>query len=145
MAVPVPSRANPRSVMVVAGDTAMVDFTISCQGIEPPPTATQLRFTGEPPSLLVVGAGFAVTVVGADGSGPQVPTFTGQVTLTLVGGLPGVTLSGTTSRAAVGGAATFSGLGVSGPCVGCRILASSSPLAPATSSAFTVVISGSSP
>jgi hypothetical protein len=134
--------ANPRSVTVVGGQTASTAFAVTCQGITPPPTATELRFVTQPPAAQVVGSGFGVMVSATNAAGDEVPTFTGQVTLTLVGGLPGVTLTGTTSRAAVGGIATFLGLGVSGPCVGCRVLASSAPLASATSDAFTVVIPG---
>jgi len=133
---------NPRSVTVLAGDTVRADFAVSCVAIPPPPTATRLTFSTQPPSLLLVGGGFGVSVAGLDAPGAVVPGYTGQVSLTLVGGLPGVTLTGTTTRNAVNGVATFTGLGVSGPCVSCQILATASGLSSATSTAFTAALPG---
>jgi hypothetical protein len=134
--------SNPRSVTVGAGETAHADFAISCTATPPPPTATRLSFTAQPPSLLLVGGGFGVSVSGLDAGGSLVPGYTGSVSLTLVGGLPGVTLTGTTTRSAVNGVASFSGLGVSGPCASCQILATASGLSNATSGSFTVVLPG---
>ena len=133
---------NPRSATVVAGDTARVDFTISCASIPPPPSATRLSFTAQPPALLLIGSGFGVSVAGLDTQGSLVPGFAGEVSLTLVGGAAGVTLTGTTRRNAVNGTAGFSGLGVSGPCVACQIQATASGLASATSGTFTVALPG---
>ncbi|HTK56333.1 MAG TPA: hypothetical protein VL295_05875, partial [Gemmatimonadales bacterium] len=131
---------NPRSVNVVAGSTVSTTFDVGCSTVTPPPTATQLRFQSQPPSVAVVGGTFAVSVAALDGNGNLVPTYTGRVNLVLSGGLLGVSLAGTTGVDAVNGIATFTDLHVTGPCVGCRIQAGAAGLVTATSDAFTIVV-----
>jgi hypothetical protein len=130
---------DPRSATVVAGSTVPVTFDIDCQ---PPDqsNATELRFTVQPPATQVLGGTFGVVVTAYDSKGVVATTFTGRVSLTLLGGLLGTSLSGTTAVNATGGQATFSDLHLTGPCVLCQLQANSLSLVGATSDPFTVVV-----
>jgi hypothetical protein len=133
---------NPREVTVPAGGTATTTFAVNCTATPPPPAATRLSFTAQPPSVMVVGSGFGVSVAGLSDQGSVVPTYSGPVSLTLIGALPGVSLTGNTSTNAVNGIATFSGLSISGTCLACQLLASAPGLSGATSAVFIVVLPG---
>lgn len=132
------SGANPRDVSIAAGETGTTTFNVNCPG--PTQTATQLQFAQQPPAVTVVGGAFGATVEVLDGSGARVTGYSGPVTMTLAGGLIGSSLSGTTAVNAVGGVARFTDLHVTGPCVGCRLMASASSLTSAVSDPFTVVV-----
>ncbi len=75
-------------------------------------SASRLVVTAEPPSSLIAGGSFGLTVSVEDAFGNQVPGFGGQVTVGLAGGPSGATLDGTQSATASGGVATFSGLAI---------------------------------
>lgn len=130
---------NPRTVSVTAGNTTSTAFAIACADIPPPP-ATALRFASQPPGTMIVAGTFGASVEALDGSGGRVTGYTGRVTLVLQGGVLGTSLSGTTAVDAVGGVAQFTDLRITGPCVGCRLIAAASGLAGATSEPFNVVI-----
>src|SRR4029077_6089317 len=101
--------------------------------------ATQLSFSVQP-SNTVAGAAItpAVQVTALDGQGNTATGFTGNVTVAL-GANPGSgTLSGTTTAAAVGGVATFSGLSINKAGVGYTLTASATSVTGATSAAFTI-------
>ena len=99
-------------------------------------TATALRFVTQPPDGQV-GATFTVSVEVVDASGNRVTGSGASVALTLQTLEGGGTLSGTTTRAAVSGVATFTGLSVSGPGT-FRLVASSTGLTSASSEVFRV-------
>ncbi len=69
---------------------------------------TQLVITGQPASSITAGTGVDLTVTAEDASGFVVSTYTGSVSLALVGNPVGGTLGGTTSVDATAGVAVFS-------------------------------------
>ena len=69
-------------------------------------SATHLVVTTPPPSIVAAGAPFGIVVEAEDAFGNLVISFDGPVSLVTTGG----TLGGTTTLAAVGGVAIFSGL-----------------------------------
>ena len=98
--------------------------------------ATQLVVTAQPPSSVVAGNGFGLTVSAEDQFGNVDPTFTGNVTVAEMSGPAGSTLGGVTSVSAVGGVAVFSALSVSD--VGANYtLQATSTAGVATTAAFT--------
>jgi hypothetical protein len=94
-------------------------------------TGTALRFVGQPPDG-AVGSPFGVSVEVVDASGNRVTGSAASVTLTLQTLTGSGTLGGTTTRTAVNGLVTFTGLTVSGPGT-FRLVASSPGLTPASS------------
>src|SRR6267378_2599679 len=104
-----------------------------------PGTATQLAFTQQP-TTTVAGASIspAVQVVGLDAAGNLVPTFTGNVTLTLGNNPGGSILGGTTTVAAVGGVATFGTLTLDKTSTGYWLTATATGLSTATSTSFNI-------
>lgn len=78
-----------------------------------------------------------VEVVATDSLGSTDSTFTGAITLTLTSNSTGAALSGTLTRNASAGIATFSNLSVSRAGT-YRLQASTSGAAPVTSNAFTI-------
>src|SRR4029077_9299168 len=102
-------------------------------------TATQLAFTVQPTST-AAGASItpALQVTAQDALGNTDPTFTGNVTVAL-GANPGSgTLSGTTTVAAVGGVASFSGLSINKVGTGYTLTANSGTLGATTSTLFNI-------
>jgi hypothetical protein len=101
--------------------------------------ASVLSFVMEPTGA-VAGEAFAppVTVRASDAFGNVATSFSGNVTLTLADG-GGATLRGTTTRAAVGGMATFEDLNIHEVGTGYRLEASSGALAAAASETFGIV------
>ncbi|HXJ30432.1 MAG TPA: hypothetical protein VNG35_07320, partial [Gemmatimonadales bacterium] len=103
--------------------------------------SSHLLFSSQP-STTVAGAAIApaVTVTAKDASGNTDPTFTGNVTLTITSGsgAAGATLSGTTTKAAVSGIATFSDLNIDKAGTGYTLSATATGIAGAASSAFTI-------
>ncbi len=92
--------------------------------------------TGEPPSLVTVGAGFGLTVAIEDPDGHLDTTFTGPVTLSLASNPAGATLGGTLTMNAVHGLATFSGLSLNKAGAGATIAASAADFPSTTTSAI---------
>jgi hypothetical protein len=82
-----------------------------------PGTAAKLALTTAPSTSAVSGTAFAQQPVVQiqDASGNPVSQSGTQVTATIVSGPAGATLSGATATTGAGGAATFSGLAISGP------------------------------
>ncbi|MFN2420511.1 MAG: beta strand repeat-containing protein, partial [Gemmatimonadota bacterium] len=101
--------------------------------------ATQLVFSQQP-TTTPAGATItpAVTVRAEDTAGNLATSFTGNVSIAIGTNPAGGTLSGTTTVAAVGGVATFSDLRIDKAGTGYTLVASSSGLTSATSSAFTI-------
>jgi len=80
-----------------------------------PAAIAQLAFTAQPSmGNKYTGQTFNVqpVVTVRDTTGAPITTYTGDITLSLVSGPPGGSLSGTTTVAAVSGVATFAGLSV---------------------------------
>jgi hypothetical protein len=104
------------------------------------PPASRLAFTVSPaPTEVGAAIAPAVEVTARDESGNTAAGFTGAVTISL-GTNPGAaTLTGPTTRNAVAGIATFSGLVVSAPGTGYRLTATAQGLASATSSPFDII------
>jgi len=132
------SGANPRTVTVLAHDTARTTFSVACTA-----PATQLAFTIEPPTTIVALSGtFTAEVTAETASGTGVPGFTGQVTMAIGtdGSVTGnAHLGGTTSVKLVNGIATFPDLTIDKTGVNYTLKASVSGLPDATSHAFSVV------
>ena len=116
------------SVSGVTTLPASGSFTVS------PGTPTQLVWTQQPGNI-TAGATMtpAVTVTVEDAQGNTVTSSGASVSLALS---PSGTLGGTTTVSAVGGVATFSNLTVTKAGTGYALVASSAPLASATSSTF---------
>ena len=89
------------STGLVPAATAAIDVT---------PTATQLAVTVEPPTSATAGSSFGLTVYVEDDQDDLVPSFGGNVTVSLASGPEGSNLSGRLTEAAVAGVATFAGL-----------------------------------
>lgn len=104
-------------------------------------TPVRLEITQEPTGT-TAGAIFApqLTVIARDAFGNAVPTFTDGVTVGVVGAEP-PTLLGTTTRAAVGGTATFDDIGLT-TAGAFQLVVSSGSLTPDTSAAFSIVAAG---
>jgi hypothetical protein len=103
--------------------------------------ATKLSFTMNPMST-TAGSPItpAVQVTALDAGGNPVPDFVGPVTVAIspVTSIPGATLAGTTTVAAVGGVAAFATLSIATPGTGYRLTATAPGLTPATSGTFDI-------
>ncbi|MBI1723711.1 MAG: hemagglutinin, partial [Gemmatimonadetes bacterium] len=104
-------------------------------------SAAALRFTTEP-SGAVGGAAFATqpAVEVVDAGGNRVTASTASVTIVLGANPIGGTLSGTTTRSAALGVASFAGLAIDLAGSGYTLVASSSGLTNGTSAALTVAV-----
>jgi streptogramin lyase len=100
--------------------------------------ATKLQVTGQPPSSVLSGTSFGLTVSAEDGQGNVDTSYNGPVTLTLGNHPNGSTLSGVLIVGADNGVATFTGLSLNVPANDYTILASSGTLTSATSIGFNV-------
>ncbi|MHB1559763.1 MAG: beta strand repeat-containing protein, partial [Isosphaeraceae bacterium] len=98
-----------------------------------PASPAKLVVTGPPPSALVAGQSFTVTVAAEDAFGNPVPSFTGEVTVSVPGD-PGFT----TTVAAHGGVATFTGLMLNTNASGQAIQVTSAGLRAAATSPMSV-------
>ncbi len=104
-----------------------------------PGPAAQLVFTAQPNTATAGGAiAPPVEVTARDVQGNTATSFTGNVTVAIAANPGGGTLSGTTSVAAVGGVATFSGLSTNKSGAGYTLRATSGSLTAATSATFTI-------
>ena len=102
-------------------------------------TAWRLGFQVQPSNATATQAITpAVTVVVQDRYGNPVPDATNPVSLTVIGGGTGATLSGGSATAAAAGVATFAALSVDRLGSGYRLIAASPGLTSATSDAFNV-------
>jgi hypothetical protein len=108
--------------------------------IDVTPTATQLEVTSQPPSTVVAGTGFGLSVSVADASGNLVSSYNGDVSVALVNDPDGGELGGTLTLTAVNGVATFSGLTINVASAGYILQATSSGLAVATTAPITVTV-----
>lgn len=109
----------------------------------PPAPSTKLGFTTQPPSTTTTGATLSTVVVAVQfATGATNTTATNNVTIALCSGSPAGTLSGTLTRAAVAGLASFNNLIVTSTVGGSTytLCATSSGLTSATSSTFNVTI-----
>jgi hypothetical protein len=127
------------TVTVVAGLTTTETYAVDCPA-PPPPPATHLDFTTQPPGIIVLSTTFSVTVTALNAQGGVATGFTGPVQLTLQGPIAIGGLTGTTQVNTVNGVAQFTNLRVTGLCVGCSLVANASGLTGATSSTFNVVL-----
>src|SRR5262245_12267103 len=103
------------------------------------PVATRLVFTGQPSGAtagVVITPGIHVTAL--DDGGAVVTSFTGTITVALATNPGAATLSGTLTRGAVGGVATFSDLRLNRTGSGYTFRASSGSLTIATSGTFAI-------
>jgi len=132
-------RASPR-LLTAAALAALCALTWTCGGKEPVgPSATQLAFTVGP-STSTGGATLtpALRVEARDQSGSVVATYSGNITVALGANPGGATLSGTKTKTAVNGVATFSDLSVDKEGVGYTLVAAATSLTGATSAAFDI-------
>jgi alpha-tubulin suppressor-like RCC1 family protein len=104
-----------------------------------PTAATQLAFTAQPTTSTAGQAlSPAVEVEVRDASGNRVTSARDAVTLAFAANPGGGTLAGTKTVAAVNGIASFSGLWIDKAAAGYTLTATATPLASATSAAFTI-------
>ena len=103
------------------------------------PVATRLVFSGQPGSAT---AGVVITpaiqVTALDDGGAVVSSFTGTITIALATNPGGATLSGTLTRGASGGVATFSDVRLNRTGSGYSLSASSGSLTGASSGTFAI-------
>ena len=104
-------------------------------------TPSKVVITAQPPATVAAGASFGLTVQIQDGAGTLVADDTDSVTLDIDTNPSSGTLAGTSSVAAVGGIATFTGLSINNAGDGYQLTAADGSLLPATSVAFTVTAS----
>src|SRR5438094_134545 len=106
----------------------------------PPPPATHLAFTQQPPQTTQAGAAIVppVQIAALDAAEHVVQGFTGAIGLALEPPSNGGTLSGGDPVNAVNGIATFANLSINKAGTGYTLRATAPPLTDATSSAFAV-------
>ena len=97
-----------------------------------------LAVTQQPPSSVIAGIGFGLTVQAEDSSGNLITSFNGTVTLALASNPGGAALGGTLTVTASGGVATFSGLTLNKAASGYTLVATTSGLGQGVTSAMTV-------
>lgn len=144
-------RFNPGtqySLTVVPETPNVIELPSGGTGFDPagPPAgnsgsgvAVKLAFAQQPPASVGPGHTFTVTVAVQDANGAVVNS-TRPVTIALGGSPAGATLFGTLTKNAVAGIATFDDLAVDRIQTGYTLVASSSGVASATSTAFDVAI-----
>jgi Bacterial Ig-like domain (group 1)/Calcineurin-like phosphoesterase len=115
--------------------------TIACSSdhVGTGPVVTRLVFSGQPSTAtagVVITPGIQVTAL--DDGGVVVTSFSGTITIALGANPGGATLSGTLTRGAIGGVATFSDLRLNRTGSGYTFLASAGALTTAPSSSFVI-------
>jgi hypothetical protein len=100
--------------------------------------ATQLVVTSQPPSSLVAGSAFGLTVAAEDAAGNTDVTFHGPITVALQSNPGSASLGGVQTVNAVNGVAVFSGLTLSSVANGYTLQVSTNGLPTATTAAFNV-------
>lgn len=141
---------NPRTVSVPAGSTRETSFAISCTALPPPPPppppggSTHLRFTDNPSTTqagqTIQGRG-GVRVTVFDGSGNQLKSFTGTISLEIGSNPGGGSLSGghtQTITASMGGVVEWMNLAIDRPGNGYTLVATSPQAASGTSDPFDI-------
>ncbi len=118
--------------LLVLGDGSEV---ISPSFVVTPAAAAQLVMTSQPPSSVVAGTNFGLTVDVEDAFGNLVTTDSSSVSLSVAGG---GSLGGTANAIASGGVANFTGLSLDAAGAGRSITAADGSLASATSNPITV-------
>jgi hypothetical protein len=103
-----------------------------------PAAASHLAIVDQPPSRLVAGQPFGITVAAEDRFGNPVTGFNNVVSLSLANGPAGSMLSGDASADAVNGIATIAGLALDKAGAGYQLEAASGELASSASTAMTV-------
>ena len=135
------------TVQAIAYDGPLSSSVSSATFTSQAPVPAQLAFVGEP-TTVTQGSTLAppVSVVVEDVSGNVIPTATNPITVTLIGGSSGATLSGTTAATAVQGQAAFIKLSVATLGQSYQLVATSPGLSSATSTAFSItpVMTGAS-
>jgi hypothetical protein len=104
------------------------------------PTATQLEVTSQPPTSVVAGTGFGLTISVADAAGNLVTSFNGNVTVALATNPGGGELSGALTTTAVNGVAAFTGLSINVASPGYTLFATSIGLTSATTASINVEV-----
>src|SRR5215813_13016426 len=129
-----------RRFLTVSALTLVCGATCTCGGNEPTaPSATQLAFTIGPAST-TGGATLspALKVEARNNSGALVATYSGNITIALSANPGGATLTGTLTKPAVSGVATFNDLKVNKVGTGYTLAAAATGLTGATSTAFDI-------
>ena len=121
-----------------AGATGLTSATSSSFNVSVG-TASKLAFTAQPTSV-ISGSSIAPSIVVSveDSQGNVVTTANNQITMAIGNNPASGTLSGTVSVTAVNGLATFSNLSINNAGTGYTLMATSTGLTAATSSAFNV-------
>ncbi len=124
-----------QSVQATAG-ALNTTFTATGQ----PGVAVALEVTVNPAALQTAGVAMtpAITVRAVDGTGATATSFTGLVSLAFANNPTGTSLQGTPNAVAVAGIATFNDVSVNAAGAGYTIAATSGPLTPDTTTAFTI-------
>ncbi|MFZ2054567.1 MAG: FG-GAP-like repeat-containing protein [Candidatus Aminicenantales bacterium] len=127
-----------RTYSVLGSAQSNQDYSVGAGG-----SASQLAFSQQPGSAIAGGTIMpAVTVEIQDVAGNLATTATNTVTLSLDANPGEAVLTGTTSKEAVAGIATFNDLSLDQNGTGYTLTAASSGLAGATSSPFDIVTAG---
>ena len=100
--------------------------------------SSRLAVTTEPPTTIVAGVGFGLTIAVENAGGQVDSTYNGLVTLLLATNPGGSTLGGTLTVNASSGLATFTGLTLNKAVAGYTIAATATGRTSATSSPVTV-------
>jgi streptogramin lyase len=109
-----------------------------------PAEATKLAITTQPPSSVVVNAGFGLVAAVEDAYGNVVPSASNPVSVALASNPSGARLGGTTKVTASQGLATFTGLSLNKVGTGYTLQVSTKGLTSATTNPFNVVNSATS-
>jgi uncharacterized repeat protein (TIGR01451 family) len=117
--------------------TGLSDATTSSLTVSAAP-ASQLVIMSQPPSSVIAGAGFGLTVQAEDSFGNVDTSFGGNVVATLASNPNSATLGGSSTVAASAGLATFSGLTLDRAGAGASLKLGSGSLTTATTSPITV-------
>ncbi|MBX3294047.1 MAG: carboxypeptidase regulatory-like domain-containing protein [Acidobacteria bacterium] len=123
------------TVRVTDGIGSTIDASVTVFG---PPT--QVAFTSQPVSTTGGAILNTITVAVQDAAGTTLTNSTAPVTLSIADNPGGGVLSGTVTRNAVNGIATFNDLSINKAGAGYTLLASSGSLASATSNAFNIIV-----
>jgi hypothetical protein len=127
-----------RTYSVLGSAQGNQDYSVGAGG-----SPSRLAFSQQPGSAIAGGIIMpAVTVEIQDAAGNKVTTATNTVTIELDANPGDAVLTGTTSKEAVGGIATFNDLSLDQTGAGYTLAAASSGLAGATSSPFDIVTAG---
>jgi hypothetical protein len=128
------------AVRDLEGDSLAAPITVGFV-TAPDPTAIRLVFTIEPPAKTIAGVTgwLGIRVAARTASGRVATTFTGIISLAIGSGPTGASLAGTTTRAAMGGVATFADVSIGPAGTGYSLVATAEGLEGATSRPFEIV------